>query len=85
MAGFAYWTPDDHPLAERFAAHDSLHPTTLQEYIGNFGWSGSSNTYFWGDPREALVGIIWAQSHQRKYYYPLERQFITLAYQALVD
>ena len=53
--------------------------------VGNFSWSGSTNTYFWGDPKENLIGIIWAQSEQRMYRYPLERQFMTLAYQALVD
>jgi CubicO group peptidase (beta-lactamase class C family) len=53
--------------------------------VGSFGWGGSTNTHFWGDPREGLIGIIWAQSHQRMYYYPFERQFMTLAYQALVD
>lgn len=53
--------------------------------VGNFSWSGGWNTYFWGDPHEGLIGIIWAQSQQRMYRYPLERQFMTLAYQALVD
>lgn len=53
--------------------------------VGNFGWGGAFNTYFWGDPKEQLIGMIWAQSAQRLYYYPLERQFMTLAYQALID
>jgi CubicO group peptidase (beta-lactamase class C family) len=53
--------------------------------VGNFGWGGSTNTYFWGDPREGLIGMIWAQSDRPIYAYPLERQFMTLAYQALAD
>lgn len=53
--------------------------------VGNFGWSGGLNTYFWVDPVEELIGFIWTQSEQRMYRYPLERQFMNLAYQAIAD
>jgi CubicO group peptidase (beta-lactamase class C family) len=53
--------------------------------IGNFGWAGALNTYFWVDPVEELIGCIWTQSAQRMYRDPLERQFMTLAYQSIVD
>lgn len=53
--------------------------------IGNFGWAGAFNTYFWVDPVEELIGCIWTQSAQRMYRDPLERQFMTLAYQSIAD
>ena len=51
---------------------------------GNYGWSGAYNTYFWIDHKEELIGFIWTQC-QQVYYYPIERQFMVLAYQALTD
>ncbi len=52
--------------------------------VGSYGWGGALNTYFWVDPKEQLVGMVWGQI-DRLYYYPLERQFMALVYQAIID
>jgi CubicO group peptidase (beta-lactamase class C family) len=52
--------------------------------VGSFGWAGILNTYLWIDPRESLIGMIWGQ-FLPLYAYPIERQFMTLVYQALID
>jgi CubicO group peptidase (beta-lactamase class C family) len=52
--------------------------------VGSYGWSGALNTYFWVDPQEQLIGLVWAQMPDL-YRYPIERQFMTLAYQAIDD
>jgi CubicO group peptidase (beta-lactamase class C family) len=51
--------------------------------VGSYGWSGVHNTYFWVDPQEELFGFIWGQLTM--FFYPIDRQFMVLAYQALVD
>jgi CubicO group peptidase (beta-lactamase class C family) len=51
--------------------------------VGNYGWSGGYNTYFWVDPQEELFGFIWGQ-YDPTFFYPIDRQFMVLAYQALV-
>ena len=52
--------------------------------VGSYGWPGMLNTYFWVDPREELFGFVWGQ-YLPTFFYPIERQFIVLAYQAIVD
>ena len=51
--------------------------------VGEYGWSGAANTYYWVDPQEKLVGVFMAQ-----YMLSFElanNDFRTLAYQALVE
>jgi CubicO group peptidase (beta-lactamase class C family) len=52
--------------------------------VGSYGWAGIHNTYFWVDPQEELFGFIWGQ-YAPMFLYPIERQLMALAYQALVD
>jgi CubicO group peptidase (beta-lactamase class C family) len=52
--------------------------------VGSYGWPGIHNTYFWVDPQEELFGFIWGQ-YSPMFYYPIDRQFMALAYQALAD
>ncbi len=51
--------------------------------VGEFGWAGAANTYYWVDPKEQLVGLFMAQSMSN--YDLAEIDFRTLAYQAIVD
>ena len=44
---------------------------------------GGSQHLFWVDPQEDLFGFIWGQ-YSPILFYPIERQFMVLAYQALV-
>jgi CubicO group peptidase (beta-lactamase class C family) len=55
--------------------------TQLPGSAGEFGWYGAARTYYWIDPKEAMIGILMAQ-------YMLgpekpEKEFQVLAYQAL--
>ncbi len=50
---------------------------------GNYGWSGAAATNFWVDPQEQLVGIIMTQLMDNML--PLQQDFRTLSYQALID
>ncbi|MBN2388603.1 MAG: beta-lactamase family protein [Anaerolineales bacterium] len=52
--------------------------------LGEFGWDGAFNTYFWIDPQEDLYGLMMVQTNPGMYY-PIAPQFKILTYQALVD
>lgn len=51
--------------------------------LGEFGWDGALNTYFWVDPREALTGVLLVQRNPFGLT-DLHRAFKQLVYQALV-
>jgi CubicO group peptidase (beta-lactamase class C family) len=51
--------------------------------VGEHGWAGATNTYYWVDPTEELVGILMAQ-YMMGYERP-ETDLRSLAYQAIVD
>ena len=51
--------------------------------VGEFGWDGAFNTYFWVDRAQALYGLLMTQ-HSPNNYYPLSNTFKQLTYQALV-
>jgi CubicO group peptidase (beta-lactamase class C family) len=46
-------------------------------------WLGAANTYFWIDPQEELITMVWTQFIPAEYY-PLANEFRVLAYQAIV-
>jgi CubicO group peptidase (beta-lactamase class C family) len=50
--------------------------------LGSYGWAGGANTFVWIDPKEGLIGLLLTQLTPL-YYYPIEREFMTLVYQAL--
>jgi CubicO group peptidase (beta-lactamase class C family) len=52
--------------------------------VGEYGWSGAAETYFWVDPQEALIGILMAQ-FQPSGFHPIAGDFRVAAYQAIVD
>lgn len=47
-----------------------------------FRWSGYLGTYFWVDPANDLVAMVWTQ-HSPGGRYPLEARFQALVYEAL--
>jgi CubicO group peptidase (beta-lactamase class C family) len=51
--------------------------------VGEFGWDGLFNTYFWIDPKEQLYGLILLQQFPFGEY-PIHREFKQTVYQALV-
>jgi len=52
--------------------------------VGEYGWAGAANTYFWIDPKEAFIGIQMAQ-FQPSDYHASAQDFRVMAYQAIVD
>jgi CubicO group peptidase (beta-lactamase class C family) len=52
--------------------------------VGSYAWGGALNTFFWVDPQEELFALIWGH-YEPMFFYPIDRQFRVLAYQALVD
>ncbi|MEA2063864.1 MAG: serine hydrolase domain-containing protein [Gemmatimonadota bacterium] len=51
---------------------------------GLFKWAGAANTDQWVDPREELIGIFLTQFMPNGFY-PVDRQFRVLVYQAIND
>lgn len=51
--------------------------------VGEFGWDGAFNTYFWIDRQEELYGLFMVQ-HQPAHFYPVARQFKAATYQSLI-
>ncbi len=51
---------------------------------GTFGWSGMANTYFFIDPEEELIAMVWTQFLPYGAY-PIQNQFKVAVYQAIVD
>jgi CubicO group peptidase (beta-lactamase class C family) len=49
---------------------------------GEFGWSGVANTCVWIDPKEEMICLFLPQ-FMPLWYYPVDRQFKVLAYQAI--
>jgi CubicO group peptidase (beta-lactamase class C family) len=77
-----YWKGHGYGLGVRVLLSPT--ETEIVGSVGSYGWSGVYNTYFWVDPCEELFGFIWGH-YSPMFFYPIERQFIVLAYQALVD
>jgi CubicO group peptidase (beta-lactamase class C family) len=50
--------------------------------VGEFGWDGAFNTYFWVDPVTEVSGVLFVQ-HWPNNHYPLADTFKQLVYQAM--
>ena len=57
---------------------------TLPGATGIYRWSGYVGTYFWIDPRNQLIAMVWTQFTPGRTY-PLEEEFQRLVYSALRD
>ena len=51
--------------------------------VGEYGWAGAANTYFWIDPVEESIAIFLAQISPAGYFRVAE-EFREIVYQALV-
>jgi CubicO group peptidase (beta-lactamase class C family) len=58
---------------------DSTRPTP--EAVGTFRWSGFASTYFWIDPKNDLIGMVWAQLLPSNG--AMEGPFVRLVYDAI--
>ena len=58
---------------------DSTRPTP--EGVGTFRWSGFASTYFWIDPKNDVIGMVWAQVLPSNGI--VEAPFERLVYQAI--
>jgi CubicO group peptidase (beta-lactamase class C family) len=52
--------------------------------LGNWGWGGAANTWFWIDPSEQLVGILMTQ-YMPAFVLPVDQDFKNMVYQALME
>lgn len=50
---------------------------------GTYSWSGMANTFFWIDPQEEVISMVWTQF--LPFGVSLAGEFKILAYQAIVD
>ena len=51
---------------------------------GTFGWSGAANTFFFIDPKEELIAMVWTQLFPYGFY-PINNTFKVAVYQAIID
>jgi CubicO group peptidase (beta-lactamase class C family) len=52
--------------------------------VGDHGWGGYAETYFWIDPREDLIAILMCQ-YQPSQTYPIRKEFRAAVYQSLIS
>jgi CubicO group peptidase (beta-lactamase class C family) len=52
--------------------------------VGDHGWGGNAETYFWVSPQERLIAILMTQC-MPSLTYPIRNEFRTLVNQALVN
>jgi CubicO group peptidase (beta-lactamase class C family) len=52
--------------------------------VGDHGWGGYAETYFWIDPQESLIAILMTQ-YLPSQAYPIRKEFRTAVYQALIN
>jgi CubicO group peptidase (beta-lactamase class C family) len=56
--------------------------TGMMGSVGDHGWGGYAETYFWIDPKEDLIAILMTQ-YLPSQTYPIRKEFRTAVYQAL--
>ena len=74
----------DHGFGLGFRVTTSLGEKRALSSVGEYGWGGAANTYFWIDPAEDFIGLMMTQ-HMPLLPYPAQERFRNLAYQAIVD
>lgn len=57
----------------------------LLSSVGEYGWAGAANTYFWIDPQEDLFGIFMNQYLGSQPRPQARETFQAMVYQALID
>ena len=76
--------PVDYGFGLGFRVATSLGEARTVTSVGEFGWAGAANTYFWVDPAEEFIGLMLTQ-HLPTAVYPYRELFKNLAYQAIDD
>jgi CubicO group peptidase (beta-lactamase class C family) len=56
--------------------------TGVMGSVGDHGWGGYAETFFWVDPKEELIAILMSQ-YLPSQTYPIRKEFRTSVYQAL--
>jgi len=74
----------DHGFGLGFRVTTSLGEKRELSSVGEYGWGGAAQTYFWIDPAEDFIGLMMTQ-HMPLAPYPVQERFRNLAYQAIVD
>ncbi|MBA3872868.1 MAG: beta-lactamase family protein [Anaerolineae bacterium] len=74
----------DHGFGLGFRVTTHLGQARRLSSVGEFGWGGLANTYFWVDPAEDFIGLMMTQ-HLPKLPYTANDIFRNLAYQAITD
>jgi CubicO group peptidase (beta-lactamase class C family) len=67
-----------------FAVLKDIPQTQTLGSVGEYGWSGIYNTYFSIDPKEKIIWILMTQFSPFSFY-PVNKEFNVLVYQAIVD
>jgi CubicO group peptidase (beta-lactamase class C family) len=52
--------------------------------LGDHGWGGYAETFFWIDPKEDMIALLMSQ-YQPSQTYPIRKEFRTAVYQALIS
>lgn len=74
----------DHGFGLGFRVAHNLGQRRALSSVGEYGWSGAAQTYFWIDPAEAFIGLMMTQ-YLPMMPYPVTERFRNLAYQAIAD
>ncbi len=74
----------DHGFGLGFRVTTHLGQARRLSSVGEFGWGGLANTYFWVDPVEDFIGLMMTQ-HLPTLPYIANDIFRNLAYQAIND
>ena len=76
--------PADHGFGLGFRVTTDLGQSRKLGSVGEYGWAGAANTYFWIDPVEDFIGLFMTQ-YLPTLPYTASDLFRNLAYQAIVD
>ncbi len=74
----------DHGFGLGFRVNTHLGQARATTSVGEYGWGGAAQTYFWIDPAEDFIGLMMTQ-HMPLEPYPVQERFRALAYQAIED
>lgn len=77
-------TERDHGFGLGFRVTTDLGKRRRLSSVGEYGWGGAANTYFWIDPAEELIGLFMTQ-YMPLSPYPVTERFRNLVYQAIAD
>lgn len=53
--------------------------------VGSFFWSGAFNTFYWADPQERLIGLVYAQEYLPASFWDLGFRVANVVYAALEE